>query len=57
MITFLVILLIIWAAAAIVGFIVKGLLWLGFVGLILFVITALWLYFRGKRKEREAARD
>ncbi|WP_206192624.1 hypothetical protein [Scrofimicrobium canadense] len=57
MITFLVILLIIWAAAAIVGFVVKGLLWLGFVGLILFVITALWLYFRGKRKEREAARD
>lgn len=38
-------LLIIWLVLSILGFVVKGLLWLAFIGLILFVATAVrgWL--------------
>lgn len=55
MVTFLIVLLVIWAAAAIAGFVVKGLLWLGFVGLILFLVTAGWLYFKGRQSGKEDA--
>ena len=46
--TFLIVLLIIWAALSIVGFVVKGLLWLAFIGLILFVITLIVGFIRGR---------
>ncbi|MGW8592892.1 hypothetical protein ACWGLC_14430 [Dietzia sp. NPDC055877] len=36
------ILLIVWLAFAIVGFVVKGLLWLAIIGIVLFVATAAW---------------
>lgn len=41
MLTLLIVLLIIWLALSIVGFVVKGLLWLAIIGIVLFVITAI----------------
>lgn len=41
MLALVVILLVIWAVLAVLGFVIKGLLWLAIAGLILFVITAL----------------
>ena len=41
-------LLIIWLVLSILGFVVKGLLWLAFIGLILFVATAAWGWFKRK---------
>ena len=35
-------LLIIWLVLSILGFVIKGLLWLAFIGLILFMATAVW---------------
>jgi hypothetical protein len=35
-------LLIIWLVLSILGFVIKGLLWLAVIGLILFVATAVW---------------
>jgi hypothetical protein len=35
-------LLVIWLILSIVGFVVKGLLWLAIIGLVLFVATAVW---------------
>lgn len=55
MIWFLLFLLVLWLAAGIIGFVVKGLLWLGFVGLVLFVVTAVWLYFKGRKSGRDSA--
>lgn len=40
MLTFLVVLLIIWAVLAVLGFVIKGLLWLAILGVVLFVGTA-----------------
>jgi hypothetical protein len=33
---------IIWLALAVLGFIIKGLLWLGVIAAVLFVVTSLW---------------
>ncbi|MDZ4092034.1 MAG: hypothetical protein U1D68_12630 [Arthrobacter sp.] len=41
-------LLIIWLVLSILGFVVKGLLWLAFIGLILFVATAVWGWLKRK---------
>ncbi len=41
-------LLIIWPVLSILGFVVKGLLWLAFIGLILFVATAVWGWLKRK---------
>lgn len=41
MLTLIVVLLVIWLILAILGFAVKGLIWLAIVGIILFVITAI----------------
>lgn len=38
----LVALLVIWLVLAVLGFIIKGLVWLAIVGLILFAATAVW---------------
>ncbi len=46
MLTLVIILLIIWAVLAILGFVIKSLLWLAIVGIVLFVITALIGYIR-----------
>jgi hypothetical protein len=35
-------LLIIWLVLSIIGFVVKGLLWLAVIGLVLFAATAVW---------------
>lgn len=40
MVQLILVLLAIWVIVAIVGFVIKGLLWLAFIGVILFVITA-----------------
>lgn len=44
--TILIVLLIVWAALSILGFVVKGLLWLAFIGIILFVVTLIVGFFR-----------
>jgi hypothetical protein len=41
MITLVVVLLVIWLVLAVVGFAIKGLLWLAIIGIILFVGTAI----------------
>lgn len=48
MIALLVILLLIWLGLGIVGFVIKGLIWLGIIGLVLFVITAIVGWVRRK---------
>ncbi|UEL27823.1 MULTISPECIES: hypothetical protein [Micrococcaceae] len=35
-------LLIIWLVLSILGFVIKGLVWLAVIGLVLFVATAVW---------------
>lgn len=52
MIQFLIFLLIAWVAISVIGFVIEGLLWLGFVGLILFAGTAVFLWIRRKANER-----
>jgi len=39
--TLLVILLVAWLAVAVVGFVIKGLLWLAIIGIVLFLITGI----------------
>jgi hypothetical protein len=41
-----IVLLIIWAVLAVLGFAIKGLLWLAILGLILFVATLVFGYIR-----------
>ena len=41
MVILVVILLVIWLIIAIVGFAIKGLLWIAFIGIVLFAATAL----------------
>ncbi|WP_156376828.1 MULTISPECIES: LPXTG cell wall anchor domain-containing protein [unclassified Microcella] len=52
MLKLIVVLLVIWAAFAVIGFVIEGLLWLAFLGLVLLVATAVWGWFR-----RRATRD
>ncbi|WP_349898875.1 hypothetical protein [Parafrigoribacterium soli] len=46
MLALVIILLIIWAVLAILGFAIKSLLWLAIIGIVLFIITALWGFIR-----------
>lgn len=41
-------LLIIWLVLSVLGFVLEGLLWLAFIGLILFVATAVWGWLKRK---------
>ncbi len=41
-------LLVIWLILSILGFVVKGLLWLAIIGLVLFVATAVWGWVKRK---------
>ncbi len=43
-------LLIIWLVLSILGFVVKGLLWLAVIGLVLLVATAVWGWVKQKAK-------
>ncbi|MGM7680206.1 hypothetical protein [Microbacterium sp. A94] len=44
--TLLIVLLVVWAGLSILGFVVKGLLWLAIIGLILFLVTLAVGFFR-----------
>jgi len=43
---FLLLLLVIWLVLAVLGFVIKGLIWLAIVGIVLFVITAGFSWLR-----------
>jgi len=44
--------LVIWFGLAILGFLVKGLLWLAIVAIVLFIATAIWALARGRTADR-----
>jgi len=56
MTTVIVILLVVWAILAVVGFALEGLLWLGIVGVILFVGTLIFFFVRraASRRSKDA---
>jgi hypothetical protein len=43
-------LLVVWLILSILGFVVKGLLWLAIIGLVLFVATLVWGWVKRKAK-------
>ena len=53
--TFVVILLVVWAILAVVGFVFEGLLWLAIIGIILFVGTLIVGFIRQSRGEKKDA--
>ena len=50
--TVLVILLVVWAVLSVVGFALEGLLWLGIIGVILFVGTVVFGLVRNRSRRR-----
>jgi len=52
MLILIVVLLVIWAILAVVGFALKGLLWLAVIGLILFVATLIVGFIRRAARKR-----
>ncbi|MDQ1579830.1 MAG: hypothetical protein QOD05_605 [Microbacteriaceae bacterium] len=52
MVILVIVLLAIWLILAVVGFAIKGLLWLAFIGIILFVVTTIigWIRAAARRK-------
>ena len=44
--TLLVVLLVVWLVLAVLGFVIKGLFWLAIIGIVLFLATAIWGWFR-----------
>ncbi len=44
----IVVLLVLWLVFGVLGFVIKGLLWLGFIGLVLFLATGLFGYRKSK---------
>jgi hypothetical protein len=42
----IVVLLVVWLILAILGFVIKGLLWLAIIGIVLFVATGIWGWMR-----------
>ena len=40
------ILLVVWLVLAVLGFVIKGLLWLAIIGIVLFVVTGVWGWIR-----------
>lgn len=48
MVGFLVFLLIAWIVLSVLGFVIKGLLWLAFVGIVLFIATSVYLWLKRK---------
>jgi len=51
MLALVIILLIVWAVLAVLGFVIKGLLWLAIVALVLFVITVIIGWIRGMARK------
>lgn len=51
--TFVVILLVVWAILAVVGFVFEGLLWLAIIGVILFVGTLIVGFIRQSRGDKK----
>lgn len=43
---FIVLLLVIWLALSVLGFVIKGLVWLAVVGIVLFLATGAWGFLR-----------
>ena len=54
MLTVIVILLVVWAVLAVVGFAIKGLLWLAIIGLILFVGTLIFGFVRRSARKKKS---
>lgn len=54
MLTVIVILLIVWAILAVVGFAIKGLLWLAIIGIILFLGTLTFGFIRRNARRKKA---
>jgi hypothetical protein len=54
MIRLILLLLVIWLVLAVIGFVIKGLLWLAVIGLVLFVATSAWGWLK-RGHEREHA--
>lgn len=52
--TAIVILLVLWAILAIVGFAIKGLLWLAIIGIVLFVGTVILGFVRRSARKKKA---
>lgn len=48
--SFIIFLLVLWLVLSLVGALVEGLLWLLFIGLVLLVLTALYGWFRARRR-------
>jgi hypothetical protein len=42
----IVLLLVIWLALSVLGFVIKGLVWLAIIGIVLFLATGVWAYMR-----------
>jgi hypothetical protein len=55
MLTVIVILLVVWAILAVVGFAIKGLLWLAIIGLILFIGTLVFFFVRRNATKKKGA--
>ncbi|MBO1767697.1 hypothetical protein [Allobranchiibius sp. GilTou38] len=50
MIGIVAVLLVIWLVFVVLGFVIKGLLWLALIGVVLFVATGVWGWLRGKSR-------
>lgn len=50
--TVLIILLVVWAVLSVVGFAIKGLLWLAVIGIILFVGTLIFGFIRNRARHQ-----
>ena len=46
MVGFIVFLLVLWVVLSVIGFTIKGLFWLAIIGIILFIATGVFGYFR-----------
>ncbi len=40
--TIIIVLLVLWLVFGVLGFVIKGLIWLGIIGIVLFIGTAVW---------------
>lgn len=44
--TLIIVLLVVWLILAVLGFAIKGLVWLAIIGIVLFVATGVWGFIR-----------
>jgi hypothetical protein len=50
MIILIVLLLVLWLGLGVVGFVVKGLLWLALIAIVLFILTGIWGFVSGRSR-------